>query len=138
MTGSSDAEIAAIAALEAARQAALIAADLGALDRLLAEDLIHIHSTGEVHDKPALLAHVARMGGFIAIERPAPQIRLMGELALIAGPTRNTVRRIETGETATLDGFSTLLLRRGPSGWQVALSQITPRRLHAAAGKETS
>jgi predicted lipoprotein len=36
----------------------------------------------------------------------------------------------ETGEDVTLDGFSTLVMRKGPTGWQIILSQLTPFRGH--------
>lgn len=111
---------------EQRRQQALVSADLVALASMLAEDLVHVHSTGVVHNKAQFLEHVRRMGGFIAIERDAPQIRLEGELAILTGETRNTVRSLATGETITRYGFSTLVLRRTASGWQIALSQLTP------------
>lgn len=131
MTGSSDAAQALRAEVEAAeraRQAALVAADMAALTALLAEDLIHVHSTGMVHGKAELMAHVARMGGFVSIERGTLDIRIAGDMALVAGPTVNTVRRPGAPDPVALRGFQTVALRRGPGGWQVVLSQLTPRR----------
>lgn len=125
--------IAELRAAEAERQRALVTPDLAALERILADDLIHIHSTAAIHDKQGLIAHVARMGGFVSIERGPLDIRPLGEVALVLGQTVNTVRRIETGEIARLEGFATLLYRRGPQGWQVLLSQLTPARQPAGA-----
>ncbi|MDH2435851.1 nuclear transport factor 2 family protein [Pokkaliibacter sp. MBI-7] len=119
-----------IIAFEQARQRALITADRVALQQLLADDLTHIHSTGMVHGKQELLDHVERMGGFIAIERGPLHIRVEGPVAIITGTTLNTVRLRETGEPVTLDGFSTLILRRAGHRWQVVLSQLTPHRPH--------
>lgn len=110
---------------EAERQRALVEPDLVSLERLLAPDLIHVHSSGLVHDKPAFIAHVARMGGFVSIERGALDVRSGHGVALITGPTVNTVRRIESGELARLEGFGTVLARHTADGWQVVLSQIT-------------
>jgi len=115
-------------AFEEARQAALIAADAEALERLLCDDLQHIHSSGLVHGKADFIAHVRRMGGFLSIERGAVSLYSDGRTALITGPTINRVRRIETGEIATLEGMGTVVARRGPAGWQVLLSQITLAR----------
>ena len=115
-------------AFERLRQRALIEADLAVLDPLLAEDLVHVHSTGMVHGKQQLLSHVQRMGGFVAIDRPDPAIRLEGDIAILTGETRNCVRSLETGELMTRQGFSTLVLRRGASGWQIVLSQLTPHQ----------
>lgn len=119
-------EIAALLAFEHQRQRAMIEADIERLKTLLADDLIHIHSTGMVHDKRQLLAHIARMGGFVAIERDAPRIRLEGNIAILTGNTRNTVRLLESGEQKVREGFSTLVARRGADGWQIILSQLTP------------
>ncbi|ADU69161.1 nuclear transport factor 2 family protein [Pantoea sp. At-9b] len=114
---------------EQQRQQALIHADLPRLERMLADDLVHIHSTGLVHNKAQFLAHVQRMGGFVAIQRDAPDIRLEGDIAILSGDTRNRVRRLETGEEAERYGFSTLVLRRTSSGWQILLSQLTPHQV---------
>ncbi|HEY0275797.1 MAG TPA: nuclear transport factor 2 family protein [Paenirhodobacter sp.] len=112
-------------AFEIARQDALVAADAQALDRLMAPDLTHVHSSGQVHGKAEFLAHVAKMGGFVSIERGEITLRSDGRTALISGPTRNTVRRLDSGAIAVLDGFGTVVARRGSADWQVVLSQIT-------------
>ncbi|HCD1815535.1 TPA: nuclear transport factor 2 family protein [Klebsiella pneumoniae] len=111
---------------EQRRQQAMIAADLAALEDLLDNDLVHVHSTGMVHNKPQLLAHIHRMGGFIDIERDEPAIRLAGEYAILTGLTRNTVRSLETGATIVREGFATLVWRYTETGWRVLLSQLTP------------
>ncbi|GLR09798.1 DUF4440 domain-containing protein [Mixta theicola] len=111
---------------EQQRQQALTQPDLILLESLLAEDLVHIHSTGMVHNKQQFLTHIERMGGFSAISRDTPEIRLEGNIAILAGNTRNTVRLLETGEEKVRFGFSTLVLRRTPPGWQIVLSQLTP------------
>ncbi|MEG3129975.1 nuclear transport factor 2 family protein [Pantoea cypripedii] len=116
-------------AFEQQRQRALIAADVTTLENMLAADLIHIHSTGMVHNKAQFLAHVKRMGGFVAIQRDPPEIRIEGDIAILTGNTRNRVRRPETGEEAERYGFSTLVLRRTAGGWQILLSQLTPHQV---------
>ncbi|QYZ69579.1 nuclear transport factor 2 family protein [Neotabrizicola shimadae] len=118
-------EAQALLAFESQRRRALIAADRAALDQLLHDDLIHVHSSGLVHGKADFIAHVGRMGGFIAIERGALDLRLGQDTALIAGPTRNTVRRLESGETAVLDGYGSVLVTWAAGRWQVLLSQLT-------------
>ena len=93
---------------------------------LLADDLVHIHSTGMVQGKAEFLEHVVKMGGFVAIERPTPDIRLLGDIAIISGETCNVVRALHDGAERVRHGFSTLVLRRSPQGWQIVLSQMTP------------
>lgn len=119
-------DIQALLALETERQRALVAGDRERLAPLLADDLLHIHSTGMAHSKDAFLEHVARMGGFVAIERPTPEIRLLGDIAIISGETCNIVRSLSDGAERVRHGFSTLVLRRTPQGWQIVLSQMTP------------
>lgn len=120
--------IAAVEAAEMERRAALVSADPVALDRILADDLTHVHSTGMVHNKPDFIAHVSRMGGFIAIERDSLDIRIDGDLAITTGPTVNRVRSPQTGEEVALNGFQTVIFRRNGDRWQVLLSQLTPLR----------
>ncbi|MEF2070715.1 nuclear transport factor 2 family protein [Consotaella aegiceratis] len=117
-----------VEAAEAERQRALIAADIPALDRLLADNLIHVHSTAMVHTKVEFLAHVERMGGFIAIERGPVDIRIEGDFAVVTGPAIHRVRSPQTGEEVALDGFSTVIFRRGEGRWQIMLSQMTLSR----------
>ncbi|MDL4914476.1 MAG: nuclear transport factor 2 family protein [Enterobacterales bacterium endosymbiont of Blomia tropicalis] len=119
-------DIKALLETESRRQRALIQADLATLENLLADDLIHIHSTGMVHSKSQFLNHVERMGGFVAIARAEPQITIHRDIAILTGPTCNTVRLLESGEEKVRYGFSTLVLRRAVSGWKIILSQLTP------------
>lgn len=121
-------DIAEIEETEKARQRALTSLDVAALEWILADDLIHVHSTGMVHDKQQFIAHVQRMGGFRSIERGPLDIRVDGHIAIVTGSTANGVRSPETGEHVTLEGLSTLLMRRNERGWQVMLSQLTPFR----------
>lgn len=116
----------ALLAFERRRQQAFITADIDALDVMLASDLIHIHSTGMVHDKAQLLAHLRKMGGFVAIDRDEPRIHLAGDIAVLTGEIRNTVRSLQSGEMMVRHGFSTLVLRRTLAGWEIILSQLTP------------
>lgn len=121
-------DIAAIEAVEKARQTALTTLDTETLRRIFADDLIHVHSTGMRHGKDEFLDHLTRMGGFRSIERGPLDIRVEGLFAIVTGRTINGVRSPETGEEVTLDGFNTQIFRKGPEGWQVVLSQLTPFR----------
>ncbi|MBJ6987885.1 MULTISPECIES: nuclear transport factor 2 family protein [unclassified Devosia] len=113
---------------EEARQHALVKNDQGALEWLLADDLVHVHSSGQVHTKPEFMAHLNRMGGFRSIERGPLDIRVEGDIAIVTGSTINGVTKPDTREPVTLEGFATQILRRGPKGWQIVLSQLTPFR----------
>ncbi|MGK3123744.1 nuclear transport factor 2 family protein [Candidatus Pantoea formicae] len=119
-------DITSLMAFEKRRQAALISADVEALSVMLADDLIHIHSTGLVHNKVQFIEHIRRMGGFISISRAEPQIQICGDIAMLTGPTRNAVRLLENGKYAERHGFSTLIARRTLTDWEILLSQLTP------------
>lgn len=112
--------------LEQRRQQALIAADIPTLSALMDDALIHIHSTGMVHNKAQLLEHIRQMGGFVAIEREAPEVQIYGDLAMLTGLTRNTVRSLQSGQLRVREGFSTLVLRHHQGSWRILLSQLTP------------
>lgn len=114
-----------VLAFEATRQQALIGADPAVLAAILHDDLVHVHSSGQVHGKADFIAHVLRMGGFLAITRGALEMRAVGPGVLITGPTINRVRRVDSGEVVDLDGFGSVVAVPGPAGWQVLLSQIT-------------
>ncbi|WP_435947820.1 nuclear transport factor 2 family protein [Dryocola sp. BD586] len=111
---------------EQLRQSLMINADINALAQLLDEELVHVHSTGMVHNKSQLLEHVQRMGGFIAIQREEPAVQIVGDIAILSGLTRNTVRSLESGLPMVREGFSTLVLRRHAGRWRILLSQLTP------------
>jgi len=120
-----DVEVAAVLEAEDRRRAALVELDLATLDDLFAGDLIHIHSTGLRHDKPALLAHIERRRAFLDIARGPLDVRIEGDLAIVVGPIANRMRTEEGGETVLL-GIVTQILRREPTGWRFIHFQLTP------------
>lgn len=114
-------------AFEEQRCKALISNDVEALERLLHADLVHVHSSGMVHNKAEFIDHVGKMGGFVSITRGDLELRVMhgSTGAIITGPTTNRVRRLATGEVVDLVGFGTVVAVQDPNGWQVLLSQNT-------------
>jgi ketosteroid isomerase-like protein len=132
-----DAEIAAVLVTEDRRRAALVELDLATLDHLFADDLVHIHSTGLRHDKPALLAHIERRRAFLAITRGPLDVRIEGNLAVVVGPVANRMRTENGGETMLL-GIVTQVLRREPTGWRFIHFQLTPALEAAGSGSGLS
>ncbi|CAG9271625.1 nuclear transport factor 2 family protein [Paraburkholderia unamae] len=116
---------AAILALEQRRQAALVAVDLDALDELFADDLVHVHSTGLVHDKAALLRHIERKRGFIAIERGPLALRVDGDIAVMTGPLTNRMRAPHGEGEIAMHAFVTQVLRRRSGRWQFTNFHLT-------------
>jgi ketosteroid isomerase-like protein len=107
-----------ILALEARRQAALVAADLAALDDIYDDDLIHVHATGLTHDKAGLIEHVRRNRHYIGFERGALRVRVFGDVAILTGPLINHMRNAATGQTRVMRAVATQVARRTPEGWR--------------------
>jgi ketosteroid isomerase-like protein len=116
----------AILDLERRRQEALVAVDLAVLDAMFCDDLVHVHSTGLVHDKTALLRHIDQKRGFIAIERGILTIRVEGTIAVMTGPMSSRMRTPD-GETV-MRSFVTQVLRHTDQGWRFISFQLTVAR----------
>ena len=106
------------------RRAALVAVDIAALDALFAPELVHVHSTGLVHDKAALLRHIEANRAYISIERRDLSVRLHGDFAILVGRMINHMRR-GGGEIVMLDGMVTQVLRREDGAWRFISFQFT-------------
>jgi ketosteroid isomerase-like protein len=118
----------AILEAERRRQHALVAVDLAELDRLFAEDLIHVHSTGLVHNKSQLLEHIERKRGFISIQRGPLDVRIENNIGIVTGPITNRMRGKNGDGEIVLEGFVTQVLRRTGDGWKFINFQLTPQR----------
>lgn len=118
----------AILQAEQRRQQALVAVDLAELDRLFAEDLIHVHSTGLVHNKSQLLKHIDRKRGFISIQRGPLDVKIENNIAIVTGSITNHMHAKNGDGEIELEGFVTQVLRRTGDGWQFINFQFTPRR----------
>lgn len=105
------------------RQAALVAVDLPTLGELFAEDLIHIHSNGLVHDKAQLLHHVEQRRSFRRIDRGPLTVRVAGNTALLLGAMTNHMTI--DGVARVLEGVVAQVLRRDVDGWRFVLFQFT-------------
>lgn len=114
-----------VLAAERQRQAALIAADFATLDQILADDLIHVHGGGNVDSKAQYFHLLQTLFTFVAIERPNPEIRLLGDAALMTGEMTQTVRLTASGEVKTIRAFGTQVWTRRDGGWQQVLYQAT-------------
>jgi ketosteroid isomerase-like protein len=112
-------------AVERRRQQALIDGDLGTLDELFDDSLVHIHAPGVVHDKAQLLEHTGTRRAYLEITRGELNVRLFGDVAIITGPITNRLRTAGGGER-TLAGVATQVLRRDEHGWRFVSFQMTP------------
>lgn len=121
-------------ALEGERREALVADDPDRLARLLAEDLVHVHTTGVVHNKQELLEHAGTFLAYLNVERSNLQVRrLSSEAAVMTGMMTNTIRFRASGETAVVQAYVTQVWVLRDKRWQIASFQAT--RLPASAPK---
>jgi hypothetical protein len=120
-----DPRIAQVIAREKARQTALIAADFRALDQILDDDLIHVHGGGNVDGKAQYFDLLKTLFTFTAIERKEPDIRFLGDAALMTGEMTQTVRLTASGEVKTIRAFGTQVWAMRAGEWRQVLYQAT-------------
>ena len=125
MNSNSDADE--VRGLESERCAALIAADMEALERLLAADLVFVHGSGRTEGKSALLAAISsgRLR-YLDIRRDGLKVTLLGEAAIVAGTVETDV---ETGgEKKRLASRFVSVWARRDGRWSLVHYQATPLR----------
>jgi ketosteroid isomerase-like protein len=113
--------IAAVIERERERRAALVEDDMPRLAQLLTDDLVHVHTTGIVHDKNALLHHAGQFLRFYNVVRGDLLVRVVApDVAVMTGGMTNVVGRRGTEEQVTVEAFVTQVwvLRKGQ--WQIA------------------
>jgi ketosteroid isomerase-like protein len=108
-------------AREQARRDALVAGDRVALAELLADDLIHVHTSGLVHGKAQLLDHAIGFLEFLDVVRGPLEIRVLGpDAAVMVGPMTNTVRPRGSDERHEVRAYVTQVWVREPVGWRIS------------------
>lgn len=108
-----------ILAQEARRCAALAADDMAALADLMADDLVHVHATGIVHDKAQLLEHAGSFLRFFEVRRGELNVRLLAEdVAVVSGPMTNVVGRRGDDEKIEVQAFVTQVWARRDGVWK--------------------
>lgn len=109
----------------AALYRAMLAHDIAALDALLAEDVVYVHSPGFAETKRAFLDGVR--DGLYEYERvrpTAPQIRISGDLATV-----HDVLDFQGGPRGVAHApvrlITTLVWAREAAGWRLCLRHAT-------------
>jgi ketosteroid isomerase-like protein len=115
---------------EAARQAALIAADFAALDRLLADDLEHVHAGGNADTKAQYFTLLTTMIEMVAIERRDLKVALYGPVAIMTGVMLHHVRIKATGQIVVMEAFGTQIWVETDGAWRLRLYQATEIKPH--------
>ena len=114
-----------IAAVEQALYRAMIAQDFAALDALLADDLVYIHSTAVAEDKRGYLEGVRNgLYDYGAIESRDVTVRHCGDVAIQTGIVTMSVAARGAAKTPTILLF-TLVWKREQPGWRLWQRQAT-------------
>ena len=114
-----------IVELEDRRYAAMLAADVDALDALLSDRLVYGHSRGNRDTKAGYLAELAE-GRLVyeAIEHPVERVLLAGDAAVVVGQMIATAR-VDQRPT-TMHNTCLVVWAREGSSWRVISYQATP------------
>ncbi len=109
-----------VLAAERSRRDVLVADDMDAFALLIADDVTHVHTTGIVQGKTALLGHAGGFLRFINIERHDLKVRVIDENhAIMTGGMSNTVARRGHDERVEVQAFVTQVWQRRDGRWQI-------------------
>jgi ketosteroid isomerase-like protein len=110
----------ALLAREAERRDALISDDMDRLADLVTEDLVHVHTTGNVHGKAELIGHAGSFLQFLDVQRgPLTIRRLCADAAVMTGAMTNIVCRRGQDERVTVNVFVTQVWVLREGRWQI-------------------
>lgn len=111
-------------AVEEQRYKAMLQADLPALEKLLADDLVYVHSSGSTETKQLFLASI-RSGG-LKYKKIAPEdtrVRVAGTLAVVTGKSSVEVER--EGKPQSFRVRFTAVYEKSAAGWRLVAWQTT-------------
>ena len=111
--------------LEDERGRALLSADWDALERLIAEDLVHIHANGAIEDRSSYFAGLRNKLEFLRFEREKLEVRGHGDLAVATGILKQTIRDKGSNSLFELRLATTQVWWRSAIGWQQMSFQAT-------------
>jgi ketosteroid isomerase-like protein len=114
-----------ITAAEQALYRAMIAQDFAALDSLLADDVVYIHSTAVAEDKAGYLAGVRNgLYDYGAIASSQVTVRSFGDVAVQTGTVEMSVAA-RGAVKAPITLLFTLVWKREHQGWRLWQRQAT-------------
>jgi hypothetical protein len=121
----SDAIKAEIKRLEDRRFQAMIDSNFDTLDKLLGDDVIYTHSSGQSDTRAEYIA-LCKKGIFkyLKIERPIENIQVYGTTVVVTGHAKMDV--LIEGNRKLLNSRYTNVWINGSKGWQMVVWQSTP------------
>ena len=116
-----------VLALEERRRQALLAGDLPALQGLLADDLVYVHSTSACDSKDSYLAKLS--GGslkYLALDFSDQQVQWLQQAAVVSGRMAAVVSK--DGQPKNVASLFMTVWACGADGvWRLCAHQGTPR-----------
>lgn len=114
-----------IVRLEAARCCALVEADLDTLERLVADDVVHVHANGNADDKSTYIDMVRGQIRFLSAQRQRLDVRVYDSVAIATGPLRQSIEMIATGQRMEMHVMTTQVWREHAGAWRQVSFQAT-------------
>jgi len=117
--------IADVEAQETRRVAATVARDFGAVDALIGDDLVYVHSSAAVEDHGLYMERL-RSGHYVyrGITSLKRDHRVLGDVVLVNGEVRIDVE--VKGTAKQVNARYLQVWARRPKGWQMVSWQSTP------------
>lgn len=114
-----------IAQLEDARCRALVESDLETLRELVDDQLVHIHATGQIDDKPGYLRLVEDAILFLSVERQDLQVHVHADIAIATGRLLQSIEFRNSGERREMNVITTQIWLRRDDAWRQISFQAT-------------
>lgn len=119
MTDSKD-TVTALLALEARRNALLVANDMAALGEILTDDLTYVHASGKIDGKASLLASIGQDYSYLQSERGELSVRVFGDTAVMTGPAKFLLKHAGKPDPVTVPCNVTQVWVRQGGTWRLA------------------
>ncbi|HZZ13368.1 MAG TPA: nuclear transport factor 2 family protein [Paraburkholderia sp.] len=111
--------------LEQARCRALVEADIDSLQKLVSDDVVHVHANGKTDNKAAYLAMVGTQIRFLEAGREALDVRVYGNTAIATGRLDQLIEMTQTAQRIDMHVMTTQVWVRHGANWQQASFQAT-------------
>ncbi|HZZ06542.1 nuclear transport factor 2 family protein [Paraburkholderia sp.] len=111
--------------LEQARCRALVEADIDSLQKIVSDDVVHVHANGKADNKAAYLAMVEKQIRFLTASREKLDVRVYGDLAVATGRLDQAIEMKESAQRIDMHVMTTQVWAHREGGWQQVSFQAT-------------
>ena len=107
-----------IVRLEQARCRALVEAHIDSLQKLVSDDVVHVHANGKADNKTAYLRMVQEQIRFLEASRVALEVRVYGGVAVATGRLDQTIEMMESAQRIHMHVMTTQVWAQREGRWQ--------------------